>query len=203
MSTVVGVNLLPAEVGKRNQQRKLQAAAGVAGLAVAAGLVALYLVQVGRVNNAKDELATEQAEVDRLRAEVNELAEFSRLRDLLEQVDVATATLLGGEVSAAGVLQDIAAVIPSDASIDSLSVTLLPSETGLGSVVASAESLLGHAPGLERLLIAFERAGGFRDVFSSGSTLDETGIASFTFEFNLSEALLTGRYLNGLPEVLR
>ncbi len=200
MSSQVRVNLLPQEVGQKNAARKMQGAAGVAGLGVLALLAVAYFWQVGQVNDAKDSLAVEQAKVGELRAEVNSLAEFQRLQGQGESVDAMIRGLLAGEASLAGVLQDLAAVMPSDASIANLAVAITP---GGGTVTSSGVSLLGHAPGLERLLISMDKVAAFDDVFFSTSSLDGRGIATFQFNFRLTPLILTGRYLDGLPEVMR
>lgn len=201
MSGQVRVNLLPPEVGEKNAARRTQGLIGVAGLGVVAILGAFYMFQVGKVNDANAVLAGEEAKVQVLRGEVQELAEFRRLADQGESVNAMITALLGGEASVAGVLQDLAAVMPSDTSIGSLSIALGGSEGG--TVSSSGTTLLGHAPGLERLLIALDKVAAFDGVFFSTSTMDEAGIATFGFNFKLTKLILTGRYVDGLPEVMR
>lgn len=200
MNGQVRVNLLPSEVGKKNAARRFQGLLGVIGLGVIVLLGIAYMWQSGRVNDAQARQQVEEAKVQVLRTEVQQLAEFRRLADQGEAVNTMIAMLLAGDASLAGVLQDLAAVMPSDASIGSLSISL--SETG-GSVTSSGISLLGHAPGLERLLIALDKVAAFDDVFFTSSVLDEAGVASFAFNFDLTSLILTHRYDRGLPEVMR
>lgn len=198
----VRVNLLPSEVGERNAARRLQLAAAGAGAAVLVGLAGLYLWQVGQVNEANELLATEQAEVQRLQAEVNDLSEFQRLADQGVVLDQIIVALLGGEASLAGVLQDLAAVMPSDTSINALGISVSPD--GTGTVTTSAVSLLGYTPGLERVLIALEKVASFENVFFGGSAIaPDSGVASFSLTFDLTQLILTNRYTDGFPEVLR
>lgn len=201
MSSTVRVNLLPVEVDRRNAARRVQAAAAGAGVGVLVLLGVVYLWQVGQVNAAKDELASQEAQVQALQAEVNDLSEFQRLADqgvLLDQVIIA---LLAEEISFEGVLQDLAAVFPSDAAISSLSITSNPG--GTARVAGTAQSLLGHAPGLERVLIALEKVAAFENVFFGGSAMAPNGITDFSVTFDVTPLVLTGRYANGLPEALR
>ncbi len=197
----VRINLLPEEVAERNAARRVQAAAGAGALVVLVLLAGLYMWQLGRVNDAKDELAVQQAEVQRLQAEVNDLAEYQRLADQVDLVDASIVALLGGEASFAGILQDLAAVMPSDASIETLTIAV--QADGTGTLTASAKSLTGHAPGVERFLISLDKVAAFDNVFFTSSTIDDVGIASFTFTVDLTPLILTGRYADGLPEVMR
>ncbi len=100
-----------------------------------------------------------------------------------------------------GEIHHLAAVMPSDTSISTLSVSVSPG--GIGNVTSAGQSLLGHAPGLERLLISLDKVASFQNVFFASSSLDETGMSTFSFNFELTPLILTGRYADGLPEVMR
>jgi hypothetical protein len=202
MNDLVRVNLLPREVGQKNAARRMQGVAGVAGLGIIGLLAASYFWQVGKVNDAKSDLVAEEAKADVLRGEVQALSQFQRLASQGESVDKMIAALLSGEASLAGVLQDLAAVMPSDSSIEALSVGIEPNGTG-GTFTSNGVSLLGHAPGLERLLISLDKVAAFEDIFFTTSTIDQSGIATFSFNFRLTPLILTGRYVDGLPEVMR
>ncbi|MFT5222084.1 MAG: Tfp pilus assembly protein PilN [Glaciecola sp.] len=202
MSDLVRVNLLPSEVGQKNAARRMQGLAGVAGLGIMSLLAASYFWQVGKVNDAKADLVAEESKADALRGEVQALSQFQRLASQGESVDKMIAALLSGEASLAGVLQDLAAVMPSDSSIEALSVGIEPNGTG-GTFTSNGVSLLGHAPGLERLLISLDKVAAFDDIFFTTSTIDESGVATFSFNFRLTPLILTGRYVDGLPEVMR
>lgn len=204
----VRVNLLPREIERREAARRARALAALVAVLVVAGLAALYWWQLQQVNDRKAQLAAAEQRRDELQAEVRRLDEFARLEQTLQETDQLVATAMARELSLAGLLQDIAAVMPTDAALTTLTVTLRTAAaaeeaTDFGQVVAAGESLNRHAPGLERLLLAFEKVAGFRDVFFTTSTLDEEDIATFTFDFFLGPELLTGRYLGGVPEELR
>lgn len=201
----VRVNLIPREVEERNVARRQQGVIVAIAAAVLLVLGLFYWMQLGRVNDKKAELAQEEQTRDQLQGEVTALQEFAELEAELEAKNVLIASAMGAEISGAGLLQDVAAVTPSDMALLSLGVTLTPIEEAgaFGQVTASAETLLGHAPGVERVLLSFDKVASFRDVFFNSSSLDETDIASFTFDFFLGPEVLTGRYLQGLPEELR
>ncbi|MBW3663971.1 MAG: hypothetical protein KY469_12790 [Actinobacteria bacterium] len=202
----VRVNLLPREVEERNVARRQRGLLAVVGLVVVVLLGLLYWMQIGRVNDKRDELAQAEQSRDQLQAEVQALQAFADLETELAAKNELIASAMALEISVAGLLQDAAAVTPSDMAFLTLSATLQPAEeegTSFGQVTASAETLLGHAPGVERVLLSFDKVAAFREVFFSSSSLDEVDITTFTFDFFLGPEALTGRYLAGLPEELR
>jgi Tfp pilus assembly protein PilN len=209
----VRVNLIPQEVEERNRaqrQRVITAASGATFLAV---LAVAGVWKTGQVADAEDELAQEQATLAALQAEQSELQEFEVLETRLEDSTATLSTLLGGEMSMAGILQDVAAVMPDDAELANLNIAASdgdtavagPGETGIsvGNVTLGGRTLNGHAPGLERFMLEFEKVSSFQQLFFTSSTLDEQGVADFTIDFQLGPGVLTGRYLQGLPEELR
>ncbi len=205
----VRVNLLPEatkERGRANQQRMVAAAAAGALLLVLGGV---WLWASGQVRQAEDQLAAEQSVTAGLRAEEAELVAF---RDLATRRDLASEILtasLSDEVSLAGVLQDLAAVMPEDAQIDTLAVNLqgVPERTDvMGNLVITGRTLTSHAPGVERMLLALEKITTFGDLFLNSSTLDqeqEDPVANFSLEGAVRAEARTDRYVRGLPGEFR
>ena len=208
----VRVNLLPqaaADKQEASRQRSMVALGAVVLLAV---LGLAYWWQVARVNDAEEQLAIEQARVDEVQAEVRALGEFAELQERQRDADDALRTTLAGEVTFAGILQDLAAVIPSDAQVDSLGISVgderVDETTGarsIGAFTMTGKTLTSHAPGVERLLISLDKIASFSNVFVTSSSLDEPDddVASFSVEGDLGPELLTRRYADGLPEELR
>lgn len=204
----VRVNLLPRTVAERNKAARQRALAVLAGAALVAVLVLLYFVQVGRVNAVRDDLAVEQATLTQLRGQLATLQEFADLNRRVEDADAQLVAVLGSEASVAGVLQDIAAVMPSDTALQSLAVSIgnARSPGSVGAVTLTGQTLRGHAPGVERLLLSLGKVAAFRDVFVSSSTVDageELDVANFAVDFELGPEILTLRYVGGLPGGLR
>lgn len=208
----VRVNLVPREVARRQRTTRAYGfiAAGFLGLLVIFGF--LYWMQVQRVNDAQAALDEEQARVAALQAELNALTEYRELQTRLDDANELITLALGAEASIAGVLQDVAAVMPGDAQLNSLSVSVgTVAEAGLGdtrpsfgSIALTGLSLRGHAPGLERLLLEFDKIAAFSDIYFSNSTLDPiSGQSTFGVSVDLGPEILTGRYLVGIPEDLR
>jgi Tfp pilus assembly protein PilN len=205
----VRVNLLPEATkqrGRANQQRLLAAAAAGVVLLVLGGI---WFWASSQVRQAEQQLASEQSLTATLRTEEAELIAF---RDLADRRDVATEVLaasLSDEVSLAGVLQDLAAVMPEDAQIDTLAVNLqgVPERADvIGNLVITGRTLTSHAPGVERMLLALEKITTFGELFLNSSTLEEDQedpVANFSLEGAVRAEARTERYVSGLPGELR
>lgn len=215
MSTV-RVNLLPREIKERERARRRMGLLAIAAVGYLLVFVALFFVLDARVNTAEDRLAEAEAERQRLRSEVSTLQEYAELAERHEATATTLRDVFFHEASYAGILQDVAAVMPTDAALTDIAVDTTAAgeaqeEDGeqaaapesFGAIRGTGETLEGHAPGVERFMLEFEKIAAFFQVFVSSSTLDEEGIATFTFEAELGPEILTGRYVDGLPETLR
>ncbi len=206
----VRVNLLPQatkERGRAGQQR-----------IIAGGAIALVLLALGgawfwassQVRQAEDRLAAEQAVTAGLRGEQAELVAFRDLAARRDRADDVLTDSLGNEVSVAGILQDLAAVMPEDAQFDTLTVNVQPetdpASTAIGSVTITGQSLTSHAPGVEGILLSLEKLATFGELFLNSSTLDpeaQDPIVTFSVDGAVRVEARTDRYRDGLPEELR
>jgi Tfp pilus assembly protein PilN len=206
----VRVNLLPEETKQRGRASKQRMAAG--------GVVVLALLALGgvwfwaesQVRDAEDRLAAEQAVTAELRGEQAELVAFSELANRQDQANAVLAGSLANEVSIAGILQDLAAVMPDDAQFDSLTVTIDEPGDGteqlIGSLNITGQSLTSHAPGVERILLSLDKVTTFGELFLNSSTLDTEAsepIATFSVDGGIRVEARTERYADGLPGELR
>lgn len=205
------VNLLPREVEERNRARRERVALGIGAL-VLVGLLALaYVWKLGQVGDARAELEDAEAQVAELEAELSTLQEFEDLERRTVQAEALLEAALGDEVTMAGALQDLAAVVPTDTELDNVTITigepaiqLGAQRVPIGSLTSTGATVGDHAPGLERLLIQLGKVAAFNNVFFTQATADEaTGAVSFTIEVDLGQELFTRRYTDGLPEELR
>lgn len=208
----VRVNLLPQETYARQEAVRQRGIAGGAALVLLLVLGLLYWFQTMRIDDARDELATEQEELAALERELENLREFEELEARLDLDERLVARALGDEASFAAILQDIAAVMPTDAQLEQIGITVNAAnpEGGIerpswGRITAQGSSLTSHAPGLERLLLQFDKIAAFHDLFFTSSSLDdpEDDIVNFTIESELGPEILTHRYRDGMPEELR
>ncbi|MDQ4131406.1 MAG: hypothetical protein M3133_10550 [Actinomycetota bacterium] len=216
------VDLLPTEAAERERRRRAVGALVAAGLVFLAVLVGLYFVQLARVNEAEEDLRVAEEERNRLQGEVRELQEYADLDARRERAVNAVKTALATDVSFAGVLQDVAAVMPNDAALTSLSISMRTtpgmqqqpaaeeqrlgevSGPSFGTISGTGETVRGHAPGVERFLLEFDKIASFFNVFVTSSADDvDVPVTVFNFEADLGAEVFTGRYLEGLPEELR
>lgn len=210
----VRVNLLPTEVHERNRQRRNLLLVGLGVVVLLAVLAVGYFYQAGRVDDAESRLAAEEQQLQALEAELAQLEEYEALEQRVQDSTEVIATAMAGEVSVAGLLQDVAAVMPGETQLDTLNLTVTPEAEPavgdrpqvLGQLGFTGRSLEGHAPGLERLLLEFDKVASLSDLFFSSSTLEEDvqgDIVSFSVEADVGPEALTRRYIQGLPEGLR
>jgi Tfp pilus assembly protein PilN len=205
----VRVNLLPEATKQKDraaQQRSLVGLAAVLLLAVLGGIYAWAAMQV---NDAEELLATEEARTAELRGEQAELVGFQELADRRDRATQTLITAMGSEVSLAALLQDVAAVMPGDAQIESLAINLPPEPNpeapGVGTLNMTGKTLTSHAPGVERVLLSLDKIVSFRDLYLNSSTLDdpESTVATFSLDGQVGIETRTERYAEGLPEELR
>lgn len=208
----VRVNLLPQETSARHaaERQRILVAGGVLGVIALLGVITLW--QNGRIADAEAILGDERAILAALQADEARLAEFADLEARIRTSQRLTAAAMGNEVSFAGLLQDVAAVTPSDIELESLNVTVAPhapapgiDSWSIGTLTVVGYSLNGHVPGVERFLLELDKVAAFHDLFVSGSRTDdpEAPYPQFTVEAQLGPQILTDRYADGLPETLR
>ena len=207
----VRVNLLPQEIEERNRAARQRVFAGLGAAVLVAILILLYVVQLGRVNTARDELAAQQDRVTELQGQVNKLNEFGQLEQEQQASAALLASSLGNEASIAGILQDLAAVMPSDTELSSLNITVSDEQApsagqtrpSYGTMTLAGKTIHGHAPGLERFLLELQKVASFQNVYFNSSTVDDAGVSTFAVDVQLGPEIFTKRYANGLPEELQ
>lgn len=206
----VRVNLLPEATkakGRVSQQRN--ALLGAFALLLVA-LAGTYWWASSQVNRTEQELATEQDRTAQLRREQAELVAFRELADRRTTADRLLTTSLSGEASFAGILQDLAVVLPDDTQLDSLMIDVDPPDEPvpggyIGSFTITGRTLTSHAPGVEQVLLSLDKIVSFRDLYLNSSSLeqDDERIASFSLDGRIGQEASTDRYVEGLPEELR
>lgn len=209
----VRVNLLPQLTRARDRAVQRRNGMIAAGTLLLVGLGVLHFSGASGVNTAREELASAQQVTTQLSGEVAELVAFSELADRQQETQLALQTALGDEVSVAGVFQDFALVMPSDAQFETLTIQLGVDEepidgvapSRMGTFTATGRTLAAHAPGVERILIEMDKVANFQDLYLTSSALDDPDdrTVTFTFDGELGQAARTERYGNGLPRGIR
>ena len=205
----VRVNLLPEATKQRDHASNQRSIAALAGVTLLAGLGGVFLWASSQVDQAETQLASEQALSTQLRGEEAELVAFRELADRRDASVLTIGAAMADEVSLAGILQDLAAVMPTDTQLENLTVGLSPTGDApartVGTMNMSGKTLTSHAPGVERVLIQLDKIATFDDLYVTSSSLDdvEGQVATFALDGQISREARTERYVDGLPEVAR
>lgn len=217
------VNLLPASVLVERRTRRVALYSLGILAAFLVGLGAVYALQVGDVNDARDERDRVEGEVAVLRAEVASLAPYQELLDTVQNRETLLTAAMENELSWARVLGDLALQFDRQASLIGINAastepdvanpqaTAVPdADTGvfdLGEPVAQVEftgySVDRFAPGVEEVLKKFNKAPGFHDAYLSTAGEEERGtdeVTNFIGEVRIDDRAFTHRYDDGLPE---
>lgn len=211
MSTVK-VNLLPREYEVQARERRVTGLTVVLVLVFVAVLGVVYFLKVGAVDQARAERDAEQAEVSRLTAELAQLEEFRELADRLQARNDLLAFAMANEISWAAMLNDLSLTFPASASLRTLTGQFDdPEEPGAGEIdpgtrvaamVFSGYSVERLAPGVEIVLIEFDKGRAFFNSFVTSSAVEEIGnaeVQGFDGSVQLDENAFTRRYEAGLP----
>jgi Tfp pilus assembly protein PilN len=204
------VNLLPEETRRRARAARRQGVA-VAMLVLLVGVLAfVHVLQRGTLDQGRVELAAAEASRDLAQQDVNSLSAFANLGARLDEARAIVAETLGAQVTVAGILQDVALILPHDADVDALSVTLTTDEDEdedelgpVGNLGLSGETSADISPGVERLLLALEKVAGFRNIHVSSASLDDEGYTQYSIQLQLGPENRTERYTDGVPGGLR
>ncbi len=209
----VRVNLLPEATKAKDRAAQQRGIALLCALLLLVLLGGVWFWGDRQISNAEQELADEEARTAELRQEQAELVAFQELADRREQSEQLLTAAMGDEVSLAGLLQDVAAVMPNDAQLETLVFTLeaeLPEDpdaipASVGTFNLSGRTLTSHAPGVERVLLSLDKIAALDELFLNTSALDEPDerFATFSLDGRVGPEAATGRYDEGLPEELR
>lgn len=212
-----GVNLLPQEVDADRKVRR-RAVLSVVGVVVfLAALGGLYVHKLGQVSDAETARDDAAAEVQRLEERVAELQPYRELADLLNARNAVLADAMSAEVSFARALNDVALAFPASASLESMEISLTgqgeeqqqPTQGGVinfGTPVAevtySGYSTERYSPGVETVLVEFDRVSPLFNAYLNTAATEERGsteVTNFDGTALMNESARTGRYVNGLP----
>ncbi len=208
----VKVNLLPREFAGARAARRTTNLTVVGVMVFALMLGGLYFMKLNEIQQAEGERDTAQADVSRLQAEVASLEQFRQLADQLEARNAVLASAMGSEISFARILNDLSLSFPASSSLRSLQITAQSAdpaagEVSFGDAVAGVSyngySVERFAPGVETVIVEFDKVSSFFSTFIGSAQLEEIGtteITGFDGSVQLGEGALTGRYADGLPQ---
>lgn len=129
------INLLPPEVGERqNLRRRTLATIGI-GVVLLVLIGGFYFLQVIRLSGVEEDIQVQEAVNADLQRQINELQDVAALEQEIAATRQLLSTLLQDRVLWSGVLRDISLVIPSELWLE-----------GLTGQVGAATAVEGEAP---------------------------------------------------------
>lgn len=197
------VNLLPPEILEGQRWRRVTGLVLLAGAVVLGLILIFYLAQVNTLGGVRDEIAAQERTNAQIRSQIEELQRFEDLQVRAQAQQELLASAFVGEASFSGLLMDLSRVIPSDAALSSLSVSVAP-PTGEEDVEATATgfvgaiSTAGDAEGFDSLstwLTRLEQVEGWVNPWMSTISRRDQGGSIYTFSsgVDLTPDVLTER----------
>jgi Tfp pilus assembly protein PilN len=108
------INLLPPEIAERRRARQIMVFLGVAGLALVAILMLVFLIQTARVGGERSRLEQTKRQTTALQRQASQLQNFAELEQTLRTKEQLLGRLTANEVRWSVLLADISLVIPSE-----------------------------------------------------------------------------------------
>lgn len=134
------VNLLPPELQRRQQVRRLTMAIIAGSGLVVLLLLMVFLFESARLSSANDALAEQNAVNAGLQSQIDGLQQYANLENQLQQKKQLVTQLEAMEVEWSGVMHDLSSVIPSDVYVTQV--------TGTVNVTPGSPDTLVNAAGL-------------------------------------------------------
>ncbi|MEA2557982.1 MAG: type pilus assembly protein PilN [Actinomycetota bacterium] len=201
------VNLLPPEIRQRAIVRRNTFLVGAAGVLLIALMVFLYIGQASRLADVNKDIAEQDATNASLQQQAAGLAEFATLKAEADAKQIVLKEVYANEVAMSSLMQDVSDVMPSDAFLTSMAVTV--SGPGAGTLTPSGTTTYigtvtfgGSVYRLDTFPIWLDRIGsieGFENPFVGSYTESAAGslLYQFTSGADISEAALTDRGSKG------
>jgi len=194
------VNLLPSDVKQRARTRQITILVGVAAAVVVAGLIALFVLESGKLSNTQQELTQAQATNASLQQQVNSLQRFQDLANEQQAAKQTVNSLESGTVSFSGILVDLSRAIPSSAYLTSLTGTLSATVASRASQTTTPDIVgniqwQGQASDHDTVALWLTRlvqVTGWNNSWITGSTEQSGGWVQFTGSVDLGKKVTTG-----------
>jgi Tfp pilus assembly protein PilN len=137
------VNLLPAGIRQRQRTRQITLLVSFVAVAAVAALLALFVLEGGKLSSAKTDLATAQATNAQLTTKISGLQRFKTLADAETAKQLVVHTIEADQVPFSAVLRDLSTVIPSQVYVTSLTGTIQLT-AGSANITPSLVGLIGN-----------------------------------------------------------
>ncbi|MBI3648788.1 MAG: hypothetical protein HY240_08575 [Actinobacteria bacterium] len=195
------VNLLPPEIRQRQQTRQLALTVLAGGAIVLLLIIFAYLLQARSLASVNNDIDAQRRINAGLNGQIADLRPFQDLQNEAQAKRQLLAAVFSNEVSFSEGLLDVSRVMPADAYLTSLTVTINPPAQGtttgtptgiIGSIAFSGEGL--SADTVATLLTRLERVRGWANPYvTSVIRPGSTDVVQFTGTVDLTTDALTKR----------
>jgi Tfp pilus assembly protein PilN len=202
------INLLPPEVGQRQQLRRRTLLSIVIGVVVIALIGGFYFLQIVRLSGVEEDIEVQQARNASLQQQIAELQDVAALEQEIAATRQLLSTLLQDRVLWSGILRDVSLVIPGELWLDGLTgqvgsavtagdaaTTAPTTEVGLVGQIAFTGFAFDHRE-VALWLSRLEDVRGFINPWLSSSTKSEiaaSSVVQFVSSVDLSDQALARR----------
>ncbi len=196
------VNLLPPEIRKRQQVRKLALLVIGGGIALLILVLFFWVVQIHNLSGLHDQVDAQNGKNAGLQGQINTLEQYAQLQQQAEAAKNTLSLVFANEASFSGMLTDMSRVLPFNSYLTSLSIQITggSSATSTGSIVGSI-TLSGVALDTETVAQLIEHLENVRGWVNTYITTITRGTAlgvQFNGTVDLSrQQILTKRGLEG------
>ena len=197
------VNLLPPDIRQRQQTRKVAFLIAAAGVALLLLVLFVYLLETQSLKGVNEDIEAQTARNADLQAQITELQRFADLQDEAAAKQLLLSSVFANELSFSGAMLDVSRVIPSDAFLTSLTITLNSAGTPTGETTAIVGTIAFSGEGasaetVATLLGRLENVKGWVNPFVSSVARPGLGdLVQFTGTVDLTVDALTQRGQEG------
>jgi Tfp pilus assembly protein PilN len=201
------VNLLPPDIRQRQQTRRVAFLIAAGGVALLLLVLFVYLLASQSLNGVNDDIAAQTAQNAKYQAQIAELQRFADLKNEAAAKTLLLNSVFADELSFSGAMLDVSRVIPSDAFLSSLTITLNPVGTATGETTTIVGTLAfsgegASAESVATLLNRLENVTGWVNPFVTSVARSGVGdFVQFTGTVDLTVDALTKRGQEGAMAV--
>lgn len=197
------VNLLPPEILQRQRTKRLTMLVIAGGCGALLLIFLFYLLQVNNLSNVNGEIDAQEAKNAKLASLVADLQQYADLQKEAVAKQVTLTTAMAYEASFSGMLLDLSRIMPADAYLTSLTITITPPASTTTTTTGTAPTpLVGQitfsgtglgANSVVEMINGLESVRGWVNPFVTTVTREQAGsqVGTFDGSTDLTDAVLT------------
>lgn len=211
------IELLPESYRRQQRERRVIAFVVMGGLFVVL-LLTIWFVRLNfQISNAKDELATIQAENATLQNQIAQLQTFQELENEVEAKRLSLTTVMAGDLDWPVLMTEVAMAAPGEVWLTTMNASAgqtegsTPAPTETAPIDVSAKETVGRIqfegtslsmPGVAKWLVRQDLSRTFEAVYLSDAVETEISgqqVFNFTSSLELNRRAFSGRFIEDLP----